>query len=246
MRNNCRVSIASADEGVTGSDVSTAATSAIINLDEFCTGLSASAFVKHDLWQSIPQAKAAMKNYQAMSCMLQDALRFVFLQQAAFSQVAKQGVLPEKLQQWLDCLPDLLKEWVPKEVLEGDVKDVLLKPVEMELRTLYSSGLDGVAPLVEQCVQQLLGAGLSAKVRQQLLQRIPEKHPLKPLVDVYTQAGTSLSCYTFSQHAAAACVKPPTPNHSVSAELLPIIVHTLLALRKYQPRLCCWAGARLN
>ena len=49
-----------------------------------------------------------------------------------------------------------------------------------------------------------------------------------------------------SQHAAAACVKPPTPNHSVSAELLPIIVHTLLALRKYQPRLCCWAGARLN
>ena len=108
---------------------------AIINLDEYFLGLSATALAEHPLWASTSSVFADLrvmieKNRKAVS-VFSGIIRFVFLKQPAFSHVLSDKddkVSPETLQVWKDSANEKLKDWVGDANICKDVESCLIKP----------------------------------------------------------------------------------------------------------------------
>ena len=67
----------------------------------------------------------------------------------------------------------------------------------MELKALFSAGLDSVAPVVQQLLGGLLGAGLSKGVSDDLMMKVPSQHPLRALVQTFAEARPSIFFFQF-------------------------------------------------
>ena len=182
LRNGCKVSASSADAEPAQS---------IINLDEFIAGLAGTSVVEDVLWESFPAVKAIFADYNSTTKLLCDLVRWVFLKQPAFSHVGedKKKASPDSLQAWHECCEKRVPALVAEPAILENIKKLLMEPVKFELRMVESAGLDAVAPIVSQCVQNLLGAGLSREVYDDVMLKIPQKHKLRNLVEAFGQAG---------------------------------------------------------
>ena len=172
----------------------------IINLDSFLSGLSATGLVEHPFWASIPAVEAMVKDFKRVASTASGLLRFTFGKQAAFSQVAQEAIPAEVLQSYADNAETDISNWVDDPEILGDVKAWLLEPVRAELRQQFSSGLDSVGPVVEQFQQNLLSAGLSNGVRADLMLKIPQKHPLRKLVESFAEARLRVVAVPMKKH----------------------------------------------
>ena len=162
--------------------------SGLINLDEILLSFKATAFVSLKVWDKLPSAAAAVKQYKEASELAANVAQYVFQKHAAFSQMPSGGkaVEPETLHKWKVSGFTLVQPYVPEEVAKG-FETMFVAVVEAELATVFSKGLDSVAPIVSKCVKGLLGAGLSRQIREETMQRIPASHRLKDLVDLFLQ-----------------------------------------------------------
>ena len=187
LRNKCLLPVQSEDSQNAGA-------AAIINLDEVIASLTSTALVEHELWaSSLPAVKALMEEYKSTASMLSGIMRFVFLKQPAFCHVSsdKDKVPPETLHEWRESVAKKMMNWISDPGMLQDVSDLLIEPIKTELEMLYSAGLDSVAPVVEQLLGGLLGAGLSKGVFEDLMQKVPLEHPLRALVKTFGEAGPS-------------------------------------------------------
>ncbi|CAK9084808.1 Uncharacterized protein SCF082_LOCUS40216 [Durusdinium trenchii] len=166
--------------------------SGLINLDEILLSFKATAFVSLKVWDKLPSAAAAVKQYKEASELAANVAQYVFQKHAAFSQMPSGGkaVEPETLHKWKVSGFTLVQPYVPEEVAKR-FETMFVAVVEAELATVFSKGLDSVAPIVSKCVKGLLGAGLSRQIREETMQRIPASHRLKDLVDLFADCRAS-------------------------------------------------------
>ena len=96
---------------------------------------------------------------------------------------------PDNLHAWYECCEKRVPALVSEPVVLENTKKLLMEPVKFELSIMESAGLDSVAPVVNQCLQNLLGAGLSREVYDDVMLKIPQKHKLRKVVEAFFQAG---------------------------------------------------------
>ena len=134
--------------------------------------------------------RSMIQDYQKAVSVFAGIIRFVFLKQPAFSHVLsdKDKVSPETLQVWKDSAGEKLEDWVADANIRKDVESCLIQPLAVELKALFSAGLDSVAPVVQQLLGGLLGAGLSKGVSDDLMMKVPSQHPLRALVQTFAEA----------------------------------------------------------
>ncbi|CAE7318730.1 unnamed protein product [Symbiodinium sp. CCMP2592] len=161
----------------------------IINLDDFLAGLTAASLAENKVLQSIPAVAAMIADFASAVESVSQLLRWVFLREPAFSQVAskQEHVSPEALQVWADAAESRLSSLVEDPQVLLRVQTKLVSPVKLELARLYSAGLDSVAPIVDQLTGNMLGAGLTKGLYEDLMIKIPSNHKLAKLVDAFAK-----------------------------------------------------------
>ena len=175
LANDCLVSLASG-------------AFALLNLDESLLSFKATAFVQHKVWAKVTAAADEVAKFKAASELAADVAKHVFYKHKAFSHLPPVPAASlETLQKWSDSGVALVQRFVPEGVAEK-FKDQFLSPIQHDLESLLSKGLERVGPIVSKCVKGLLGAGLSKQVRDQTLQSIPASHEMKAVVDLFLQA----------------------------------------------------------
>lgn len=144
--------------------------------------------MQHKVWAKVTAAADEVAKFKAASELAAEVAKHVFYKHKAFSHLPPvPAASPETLQKWSDSGVALVQSFVPEDVTEK-FKDQFLSPLQHDLESLFSKGLERVGPIVSKCVKGLLGAGLSKQVREQTLQSIPGSHELYAVVDLFLQA----------------------------------------------------------
>ncbi|CAJ1436400.1 unnamed protein product [Effrenium voratum] len=159
----------------------------IINLDDVENGLRATSCVEHPAWAFVPGDLPWRDEYRALSKILVEVSRFSLHRQPSFQHVPPIAVEAPALHAWSTEMMPKLERWVSASGLLEKTEKLLLQPVRAELASLFSVGLESVAPVVSQCVQSLLGAGLSSNMAAELLSRVPKTHKLRDLVTAFLE-----------------------------------------------------------
>lgn len=155
----------------------------------------AAAFVEHKAWSNVPAAAEEISKYKADCDLAIHIAKHVFLQHKAFSHLpARNPVEPARLKTWADSGLTLVQPFV-EELTLAKFEANFLKPIQDELASLYSKGLESVAPLVSKCCKGLLSTGIGKQLRAETMQRIPASHKLRDVVDKFLQAG----CNTYNE-----------------------------------------------
>ena len=179
-------------------------TSGIFNLEETLLSWKATAFVEHKAWPNVSAAAEEISKYKAACDLAIHIAKHVFLQHKAFSHLPKNNpVEPARLKTWADSGLTLVKPFV-EELTLAKFESNFLKPIQDELASLYSKGLESVAPLVSKCAKGLLGTGIGKQVRAETMQRIPSSHMLGDVVDKFLQAGCN-TCVCYPDFPALQC-----------------------------------------
>ena len=135
-------------------------TSGIFNLEETLLSWKAAAFVGHKAWSNVPAAAEEISKYKAACDLAIHIAKHVFLQHKAFSHLpARNPVEPARLKTWADSGLTLVQPFV-EELTLAKFEANFLKPIQDELASLYSKGLESVAPLVSKCCKGLLSTGI--------------------------------------------------------------------------------------
>ena len=166
----------------------TGGTSGLFNLEETLLSWKAEGFVAHKVWALVPAAAEEVSKYKAACEVAVAVAQHVFLKHKAFSHLpSPKPVEPATLQEWATSGLTLVLPFV-EDATGKKFASLFLEPIQHDLDSLFSKGLETVAPIVGKCVRGLLGAGIGKQLRAETMQRIPASHPLREAVDLFLQA----------------------------------------------------------
>lgn len=160
----------------------------LFNLEETLLSWKAAGFAEHKVWALVPAAAEEVSKYKAACEVAVDVAQHVFLKHKAFSHLpSTKPVEPATLQKWATSGLTLVQPFV-EDATGKKFASLFLQPIQDDLDTLFSKGLETVAPIVAKCVKGLLGAGIGKQLRAETMQKIPASHPLREVVDLFLQA----------------------------------------------------------